>query len=299
MSEMLTPNQIDLAHAPAFRLGPVSVEPALRQVTTTHSETLEPRVMQVLVVLAMANGRIVSRDDLVRACWEGRIVGDDSISRVIARLRKFAKEHGEDVLRIETITKVGYRLIGPVVYASASQNAPLPSATPAVAATPHIATPSPAAAISIVGPLLPAKPSIAILPLRNINVDPTRDYFADSLTEDLVTELSRWRWFFVISPYSSLRYRNTVNDLVQIGSELGVRYLLDGSVGVTGDQLRIRVRLVDTVDQTTLWAEKYDRNIGEILALQDEITQQIAASIAPAMLDSVRGRAARGAQAFA
>ena len=103
-SDMATPDQIDLAHASAFRLGPITVEPALRQVTATRSETLEPRVMQVLVVLAMANGGIVSRDDLVRQCWEGRIVG---------------------ACRIETITKVGYRLVGPIALVVSTKPEPL------------------------------------------------------------------------------------------------------------------------------------------------------------------------------
>jgi DNA-binding winged helix-turn-helix (wHTH) protein/tetratricopeptide (TPR) repeat protein len=128
--DMSMPDQIDLARASAFRLGPIMVEPALRQVTAARSETLEPRVMQVLVVLAMANGGIVSRDDLVRQCWEGRIVGDDSITRVIARLRKLADEHGDGAFRIETITKVGYRLIGSVVLTAPAARPPLASEGP-------------------------------------------------------------------------------------------------------------------------------------------------------------------------
>ena len=108
--------QIDLARAVPFRLGPLKVEPALRQVSTTtvNAETLEPRVMQVLVVLATARGEIVSRDDLIRRCWDGRIVGEDSLNRVISRLRRLAEERGEGSFRIETIAKVGYRLIGAV-----------------------------------------------------------------------------------------------------------------------------------------------------------------------------------------
>jgi TolB-like protein/DNA-binding winged helix-turn-helix (wHTH) protein/Flp pilus assembly protein TadD len=124
---MNDPGQIDLARASPFRLGPLVVEPGLRQVIGSGgaSETIEPRVMQVLVVLAMANGGIVSRDDLVRKCWEGRIVGDDSINRVIARLRKLADDPGAGSFRIETITKVGYRLIGPVELIASQQPGPL------------------------------------------------------------------------------------------------------------------------------------------------------------------------------
>jgi DNA-binding winged helix-turn-helix (wHTH) protein len=122
-------DQIDLAASPPFRIGRLTVEPAMRQVTAAVSETLEPRVMQVLVQLAMANGGIVSRDDLVRRCWEGRIVGNDVINRVIARLRRLLEEHGDAAVRIETITKVGYRLIGPVVLTVPSVRAPLATET--------------------------------------------------------------------------------------------------------------------------------------------------------------------------
>ncbi len=117
--------QIDLATALPFRIGPLTVEPAQRQVTAATSETLEPRVMQVLVLLAMANGAVVSRDELVRQCWEGRIVGDDVINRVIARLRRLLEKHGDAAVRIETITKVGYRLIGPVVLIAQTVRVPL------------------------------------------------------------------------------------------------------------------------------------------------------------------------------
>ncbi len=119
--------QIDLASAPPFRIGPMTAEPALRQVstTTTSAETLQPRVMQVLVVLARANGAIVSRDALVRQCWEGRIVGDDSINRIISRLRRLADERAGGSFQIETVLKVGYRLIGDVALVQPSVPPPL------------------------------------------------------------------------------------------------------------------------------------------------------------------------------
>ncbi len=119
--------QIDLASAMPFRIGPMTAEPALRQVstTTTSSETLQPRVMQVLVVLARANGAIVSRDALVRQCWEGRIVGDDSINRVISRLRRLSEERAGGSFQIETIVKVGYRLIGDVALVASAVARPL------------------------------------------------------------------------------------------------------------------------------------------------------------------------------
>ncbi len=135
--------QIDLARVAPFRLGPLTVEPALRQVTSVRSETLEPRVMQVLVALVRAEGGIVSRDDLVRQCWEGRIVGDDSVNRVISRLRRLAEESGGGSFRIETITKVGYRLVGSaavLVESSATPVAVAEAPPPLLAAQPTVRT---------------------------------------------------------------------------------------------------------------------------------------------------------------
>jgi TolB-like protein/DNA-binding winged helix-turn-helix (wHTH) protein/Flp pilus assembly protein TadD len=156
-------DQIDLAHAVPFRLGSLRVEPGLRQVVEPDgpSETLEPRVMQVLVVLAMANGAIVSRDDLVRQCWEGRIVGDDSINRVIGRLRRLAEEKARGEFHIETITKVGYRLIGSIALVAAAQPAPLPLRPPIEAPpveAPPVEAPPVAPAIDSPVPPSPALP---------------------------------------------------------------------------------------------------------------------------------------------
>jgi TolB-like protein/DNA-binding winged helix-turn-helix (wHTH) protein/Flp pilus assembly protein TadD len=153
-------DQIDLAHAVPFRLGSLRVEPGLRQIVEAEgpSETLEPRVMQVLVALAMANGAIVSRDDLVRQCWEGRIVGDDSINRVIGRLRRLAEEKPNGEFRIETITKVGYRLIGSIELVAPMQPVPLPAPPqpdPLPRLSPAIETPVPAPPP---GSLAPAQP---------------------------------------------------------------------------------------------------------------------------------------------
>ena len=112
MSDRMTDTgRIDLATTAPFRIGALCVEPALRQVSTaeTDAETLEPRVMLVLVALARAHGTIVSRDQLIERCWDSRVVGDDSINRVISRLRKLSAEHGDELYTIETISKVGYR----------------------------------------------------------------------------------------------------------------------------------------------------------------------------------------------
>jgi TolB-like protein len=140
---------------------------------------------------------------------------------------------------------------------------------------------------------LPDKPSIAVLPLTNLSSDAEQEYFADAVTEDLTTALSRWRSFFVIARNSAFAYKGRALDVTRIGRELGVRYLLEGSVRKIGSRVRITVQLVDAADGTHVWADKFDRDLVDILALQDEITEQVAAAIEPAMLRREGARLAR------
>jgi len=138
-----------------------------------------------------------------------------------------------------------------------------------------------------------SKASIAVLPLQNRSGDPDQAYFAEAITEDLVTALSKWRWFFVIARNSSAVYEGRNVDIRKIGRELGVRYLLDGSVRKIGDRVRVTVQLIDATDGAHLWADRFDRDLVDILTLQDEITQQVVTAIEPAMLNSEGARIAR------
>jgi TolB-like protein len=133
---------------------------------------------------------------------------------------------------------------------------------------------------------LPTKPSIAVLPFQNRSGDPEQEYFAEAITEDLVTALSRWRWFFVIARNSSSVYKGQGVDTKQIGRELGVRYLLEGSVRKIGNRVRVTVQLIDASNATHIWADRFDRDLVDVLALQDEITEQVVGAIEPAMLHS-------------
>jgi adenylate cyclase len=133
---------------------------------------------------------------------------------------------------------------------------------------------------------LPDKPSIAVLPLQNMSGDPEQEYFADAIAEDLVTALSRWRTFFVIARNSSFIYKGRAVDVRRVGQELGIRYVLEGSVRKVGGRVRVTAQLLDALSGMHIWAEKYDRDLVDILALQDEITQQVVSAIEPAVLQS-------------
>jgi TolB-like protein/class 3 adenylate cyclase len=140
---------------------------------------------------------------------------------------------------------------------------------------------------------LPSKPSIAVLPFHNMSGDPEQEYFSDALTEDIVTALSRWRWFFVIARDSSFAFKDRRVDAQKVGEELGVRYLLEGSVRKAGKRVRVSAQLVDAVTGAHIWADTFDRELTDIFVLQDEITEQVVGAIEPAMLQQEGVRVAR------
>ncbi len=140
---------------------------------------------------------------------------------------------------------------------------------------------------------LPDKPSIAVLPFDNLSGDVEQDYFADGIAEDLITALSRFRWLFVIARNSSFSYKGTSPDVRRVGAELGVRYVLEGSVRKGGERVRITAQLIDTSNGAHVWAERYDRTLEDIFAVQDEITDTIAAAIEPELGEVERERSRR------
>jgi adenylate cyclase len=140
---------------------------------------------------------------------------------------------------------------------------------------------------------LPDKPSIAVLPFQNMSGDPEQEYFADGMVEDITTALSKIRWFFVIARNSAFAYKGRAVDVKQVGRELGVRYVLEGSVRKGGNRLRITAQLVDAVTGNHVWAERYDRQIADIFAVQDEITERVAAAIEPELYAAEHVRSQR------
>src|SRR5262245_33554940 len=140
---------------------------------------------------------------------------------------------------------------------------------------------------------LPDKPSVAVLPFVNMSGDAEQEYFADGITEDIITALSRNRWFFVIARNSTFTYKKRAVDVKQVGRELGVRYVLEGSVRKAGNRVRINTQLVEADSGAHLWAERYDRDLSDVFALQDEITESVVAAIEPELLIVEGRRAAR------
>jgi len=233
---------------------------------------LTPKALALLSCLTERSGEVVTKDELFAAVWPETTVGDAALVTCIQELRHALRDDARQPRYIETLHRRGYRFIGkPARTAEAKEQG-----SGEVAALP-----------------LPDKPSIAVLPFANMSGDADQDYFADGISEDLITALARIRWLFVIARNSSFVYKNRAVDVKQVSRELGVRYVLEGSVRRSGKQVRITAQLVDATDGMHHWAERYDREIGDVFAVQDEITQSVVAAIEPRLL------AAEGMRAFA
>lgn len=272
----------DLAHIRPFRIGSVEVRPASREVVGgNRREVLEPRVMQVLVALAAARGETLTRDDLIKACWEGRAVTDDAINRVLSRLRALARDFG--TFQVETITKVGYRLIG---HEGDEFPAPAEGPTTAIGRRP-ILVGGAALAVAAVGGLGwfawdryaagSREASIAVLPFANLSGDAARQYFADGMAEELRGALARVERLRVIGRTSSESVRSV--DARAAAKKLGVAHILLGSVRQSPTTIRVSAQLVDGSNGVELWSETYDRPLGDVLAIQSEIAQNVARAL--------------------
>ena len=227
---------------------------------------IEPKVFDLLAYVIENRERVVSRDDLIAHVWGGRIVSEAALARCINGARSAIGDSGEAQRLIKTLPRKGLRFVGGV----REEQAPFGSAADAAAGTERTA---PTLA-------LPDRPSIAVLPLDNLSGDKGQDYFSDGITEDILTELSRFSELFVIARNSSFQYKGKAVDVRQVGRELGVRYVLQGSIRRGGDRVRISVQLADAVTGAQRWAERYDRQLGDVFAVQDEVACTIVAILA-------------------
>ena len=206
------------------------------------------RALEVLRVLAERPGDLLSRREIVAAAWPGMLVDDNNLTIQIAALRRALDRDGAQGSCIQTVPGRGYRFMAPVTRVESSE--------PPLRLAPRL--------------------SIVVLPFRNLSDDPEQQYFADGITEDLTTDLSRLDGMFVISRNSALSYWNKRFDTRRFGHELGVRYVLDGSVQRAGKQTRVTAQLIDAATDAHLWAERFDRDTGDLFTLQNELTGRIA-----------------------
>jgi TolB-like protein/cytochrome c-type biogenesis protein CcmH/NrfG len=244
---------------------------------------VEPQVFDLLVYLLRNHDRVVSKDDLIASVWGGRIVSESTLTSRINAARKAVGDSGKNQTLIRTIPRKGLRFVGAVTTRPngaerAHATGPLPD---------EIREPSRLALP------LPDRPAIAVLPFTNMSGDPEQAYFSDGISDDIITALSKLRWFFVIARNSSFIYKGRAVHMKQVAEELGVRYVVEGSVRKGGDRLRITAQLNDVVTGSHLWAERYDRGLADVFAVQDEITEAIVAAIEPRLYAAENIRAQR------
>jgi len=251
---------------------------------------VEPQVFDVLMHLIQHRDRVVSKDELFETVWHGRIVSDAALNSRISAARRAVGDSGSEQKIIRTAHKRGFRFIGEVEDASAAPVEARPSSPDA--RTDDVPTLAPAAVPAEPLPL-PNKPSIAVLPFQNMSGDPEQEYFADGLTDDIITGLSQQQWFFVIARNSSFTYKGEAVDVRQIASQLGVRYILEGSVRKSASRVRVTGQLVDAALGNHLWAERYERELADIFELQDEITNRVIGSVSPQILIAEAARVRR------
>lgn len=224
---------------------------------------LEPQVFDLLLYLIRNRDRVVTKDDLIAAVWAGRIVSESALTTRINAARTAVRDSGEVQRLIKTFTRKGIRFVGAV-----REEQPAPS------------TSAPVEQLSS-APTLPDRPSIAVLPFVNISSDPDQDYFADGMAEEIITALSHCKSLFVIARNSSFTYKGKAVDVRQVGRELGVRYVLEGSVRRDGERLRFMIQLIDAISGRQIRADRFEGSIGDVFALQDRITESVVAIIEP------------------
>nr|WP_276575398.1 winged helix-turn-helix domain-containing protein [Bradyrhizobium sp. Oc8] len=239
--------------------------------------SVEPQVFDLVVHLMENRDRVVSKDELIDKIWHGRSVSESTLTSRINAARKAIGDSGANQALIRTIARKGFRFVGDVETKSARATA---TVEPRRSVTTSHATPA-----------LPDRPAIAVLPFTNMSGDREQDYFSDGISEDIITALSKLRWFFVVARNSSFVYKGRAVHLHEIARELGVRYVLEGSVRRSGDRVRISAQLNDVSTGGHLWAERYDRELADIFAVQDEITEAIVAAIEPQLYAAENFRA--------
>jgi TolB-like protein len=215
----------------------------------TNVVAVAPQTFDLLDHLIRNRERVVSKDELITAIWKGRCVSDAALTTRLNAARSAIGDSGEGQRLIKTLPRKGYRFIGTVQETDRALTVAV-NAFQRETAKPALT--------------LPDKPSLAVIPFINLSSDPEQEYFADGMVEDIITGLSRSKSLFVIARQSTFSYKSKPIDIRQVGRELGVRYVLEGSVRKFGDRVRISGQLIEATTGAHLWADRFDSQLSDI-----------------------------------
>jgi TolB-like protein len=251
---------------------------------------LGQRAVALLCALVEQQGKPVSKDALIEAAWPGLTVEEGNLAVQIAALRRALSEEPGGERWIETLPRRGYRFVGP---ASITGQDPIAAAS----VLPKVPMTTGAPDLT-----LPNQPSIAVLPFQNMSRDPEQEYFADGMVEEIITALSRFRSLLVIARNSTFTYKGRSVDVKQVGRELGVRYVLEGSVRKSVNRVRITTQLIDASTGGHLWADRFDGAFEDIFDVQDSVAARVVGEIAPRLsqleLERVKRKPAKNLDAY-
>jgi TolB-like protein/Tfp pilus assembly protein PilF len=242
-----------------------------------RSVPLEPQVFALISYLVSNPERMISREELIEKVWSGRVVSDSAISSRIKKARKALGDDGRSQRLIHTVHGQGFRFIGDLAV----------DGTPAVSGEPDLTDqPRPATNAG-------SRPRIIVLPFVNLSGDTQQEYFSDAITQDLITNLSKHRWLTVVARNSAFAYKGRPIHMQQLVQELAVNYVVEGSVRQVGNRIRATAQLVDASSERQIWSDRYDRELEDVFAVQDEITAKIAARLEPEIGASERQKISR------
>jgi TolB-like protein len=232
---------------------------------------VEPKVFDFLAYIVANRDRVIGKDELIAAIWAGRIISESALTSCINSARNTLADSGKAQRLIKTLPRKGIRFVGAVKEKS---NAIVP-------ATQELAAPSDKS-----HPSLPDKPSIAVLPFASMSADSEQEYFSDGIVEEIITALSQVQWLFVIARNSSFTYKGQGADVQQVGRDLGVRYVLSGSVRKAANRVRIAAQLIDAETRANIWASHFEGTLDNIFDLQDQVTLSVVDAIVPKLTDA-------------
>jgi TolB-like protein len=248
------------------------------------------RALYVLRVLIAAEGELVSKDEIMAAVWPGTVVEDNNLTVQISTLRRILDQGRADGSCIQTVAGRGYRFLAPVTRVepvSPPISSPISDPRGGEGEAENGAVAPLAAALPTLD-----KPSIAVLPFANLSGDPEQEYFADGMVEEIITALSRIRWVFVLARNLSFTWKGEAIDVKRVGRELGVRYVLEGSVRRGGNRVRISAQLIEAETGEHLWADRFDGSLEDVFDLQDKVASSVAGVIEPALRAAEAARSA-------